>query len=394
MIAQELAVEAPDRVEKLVLCCTTPGGAGRLPAPRGDDEALRRGADAGARSRPAPLRRERARREPAGGLVDDLFARRVANPPDPDGWQAQAAAGTTFGGVEGVDRRAPTLILQGTEDNVVDARNAELLAQRIPGARVELIPGTGHLFFWEQPETFLDPSSTGSSREPAYDRPLAARPRPHHARPGRRRFRGEPDDLRGARRPLRRARSVALPRGRRLDPDRQLGGAHRTLLRVRESRRDPASDLVAPRPRRGRLPARRRRPDVFVVEDEQRELAEAALALASVAPAPTLSAGAEHRATGLRTRTGCCSIYTSGTTGKPKGALLTHANCFWTNVSFDLATGIGGDDVAAGAAAVPRRRLERAAPALVVEGRAHHPRAGLRPEPRAAADRGEAGDDA
>jgi fatty-acyl-CoA synthase len=38
-------------------------------------------------------------------------------------------------------------------------------------------------------------------------------------------------------------------------------------------------------------------------------------------------------------------IYTSGTTGKPKGALLTHANCFCTNFSFDLATGIRGDDV-------------------------------------------------
>jgi fatty-acyl-CoA synthase len=38
-------------------------------------------------------------------------------------------------------------------------------------------------------------------------------------------------------------------------------------------------------------------------------------------------------------------IYTSGTTGKPKGALLTHANCFWTNISFDGATGVHGDDV-------------------------------------------------
>jgi fatty-acyl-CoA synthase len=28
-------------------------------------------------------------------------------------------------------------------------------------------------------------------------------------------------------------------------------------------------------------------------------------------------------------------IYTSGTTGRPKGAVLTHANCFWTNLSID-----------------------------------------------------------
>jgi fatty-acyl-CoA synthase len=38
-------------------------------------------------------------------------------------------------------------------------------------------------------------------------------------------------------------------------------------------------------------------------------------------------------------------IYTSGTTGRPKGAILTHANCFWTNLSLDLASALTGDDI-------------------------------------------------
>jgi pimeloyl-ACP methyl ester carboxylesterase len=46
---------------------------------------------------------------------------------------------------------APTLVLHGTADRVVDPRNAPLLAERIPGAKLELLPGLGHLFFWEDP---------------------------------------------------------------------------------------------------------------------------------------------------------------------------------------------------------------------------------------------------
>src|SRR5207302_1837465 len=78
-------------------------------------------------------------------LVDRLLAHRLEAPPDLNGWQAQAAAGATFDVLDRLGEiRAPTLVIHGSEDNVVDYRNAELLAERIPGARLELIPGTGH----------------------------------------------------------------------------------------------------------------------------------------------------------------------------------------------------------------------------------------------------------
>jgi len=83
---------------------------------------------------------------------------------------------------------------------------------------------------------------------------------------------------------------------------------------------------------------------LFLVEDEHRELGEAALALAAVSPATEVYPS-NSLLQAPEDGDGLLLIYTSGTTGRPKGALLTHANCFWTNVSFDLATGLGEDDV-------------------------------------------------
>ena len=50
--------------------------------------------------------------------------------------------------------RVPTLVVHGTGDNVVDAGNAPLLAEGIPGAQLELFEGVGHLLPWERPEEF------------------------------------------------------------------------------------------------------------------------------------------------------------------------------------------------------------------------------------------------
>jgi pimeloyl-ACP methyl ester carboxylesterase len=150
MVAQELALTHPERVEKLALLCTTPGGDGAYPMP---EATVRLFAEAAALPPEAALRRFVENAVSArGALVDELYARRLANPPDPAGWEAQAAAGASFDGfdrVGGIGKQ--TLVLTGDEDNVVDARNAQLLAELIPGARVRVFPGTGHLFFWERP---------------------------------------------------------------------------------------------------------------------------------------------------------------------------------------------------------------------------------------------------
>jgi pimeloyl-ACP methyl ester carboxylesterase len=42
-------------------------------------------------------------------------------------------------------------VIHGTEDRILDVANAPLIAAQIPGARVELLEGVGHMFWWERP---------------------------------------------------------------------------------------------------------------------------------------------------------------------------------------------------------------------------------------------------
>ncbi len=152
MIAQELAAAHPERVEKLVLACTHPGYGDGYPLPEVTAKLF---AEAPSLEPAVALRRFVENSMVArGDVVEEVYRLRLEHPPDPAGWAAQAAAGTTFAGVDPARIAAPTLVVTGTDDNVVDARNSDLLAERIAGARLVRIEGTGHLFFWEQPDTF------------------------------------------------------------------------------------------------------------------------------------------------------------------------------------------------------------------------------------------------
>ena len=50
--------------------------------------------------------------------------------------------------------RCPTLILVGEEDHTTPPSEARLMAPAIPGARLSIIPGAGHLSSLEQPDLF------------------------------------------------------------------------------------------------------------------------------------------------------------------------------------------------------------------------------------------------
>lgn len=152
MIAQELALAYPARVDRLVLIATTPGAPAGHPMP---EVTVRLLTEASQLDPEVALRRfvENALGpDPDPELVERIMAHRLARPQDPAGWAAQAAAGTGYaGGERARDIAAPTMVVTGTADRVVDPANADLLAEMIPNARVEKVTDGGHLVFWEHP---------------------------------------------------------------------------------------------------------------------------------------------------------------------------------------------------------------------------------------------------
>lgn len=160
MVAQELAIEHPRRVDRLVLACTTPGWPFAYPMPQASVRRMTSAAglpvQAAQRSLVEnALSPETLEKHP--GLVDRIVRNQGGKLTDPAAWRALAHAGATYCGRMRQSRiSAPTLVMYGDADAVVDPRNSKLLAGRIPDARLAVFPGLGHLFFWEDPVGFAD----------------------------------------------------------------------------------------------------------------------------------------------------------------------------------------------------------------------------------------------
>ena len=156
MIAQELALAAPERVLSLILGATSCGGTqARATAPevvqrlttvalsRDRELMLRTGFELvvsrGHAADPAHFARFAAAAQQFPASVPVLLAQKGA-----------ADRHDAYSRLRSL--RMPALVIHGTADEVLDAINGDLVASLVPGARLELLEGVGHLFFWEQPQ--------------------------------------------------------------------------------------------------------------------------------------------------------------------------------------------------------------------------------------------------
>ncbi len=155
VIAQEFYRLYPDRVLALVLADTNSGGGSRPePERRARLEARLRALDT---LTPAQLAAERAPALLSPGAAEELKLEVISMVAQihPAGYRQAALA------LDAADTRAvlpqikvPSLVLWGEHDNITPRAEAENIYQAIPGARLTVLVGAGHLSNMEQPAAF------------------------------------------------------------------------------------------------------------------------------------------------------------------------------------------------------------------------------------------------
>lgn len=158
LIAQAMALDHPGRVRKLALGCTTHGGREAVAPSPEVMQLMAKAADPSlppeqsVRMRLPILFGERfLKEEPL--RIQEWVSGAVRHAPTPQGAALQLKALSRFNVRERLGEiRCPVMVLTGSSDQMMDPENSRLLAQRIPGAKLHVLDGAGHLFFLEQPE--------------------------------------------------------------------------------------------------------------------------------------------------------------------------------------------------------------------------------------------------
>ena len=158
LVAQELALRHPDRVQALVLGASSAGGfAAYKPSPTSFAQTfmVRAGAMGPEEAQWAAVPytyAEKTRREHPQRIVTDI-THRLRRPPEPLAYMHQATAVATHDAYERLNQvAAPTLVVHGEQDVFVPPANALVLAERIPGAKLRLWPDAAHMYIIDEPQ--------------------------------------------------------------------------------------------------------------------------------------------------------------------------------------------------------------------------------------------------
>ncbi len=152
MIAQEFALQYPKKTRSLVLGCTSPGGPLAVRAESNViDVLLARGMTLQeAREAILPYIYDAA--TPREKIEEDVNLRRNWLP-SPEGYMAQLMAILSWESYSRLAQiTAPTLVIHGKSDALVPPGNGELIADRIPGAKLVLLEHASHLFLTDRTE--------------------------------------------------------------------------------------------------------------------------------------------------------------------------------------------------------------------------------------------------
>ncbi len=158
MIAQEIALKYPRRVNGLVLACTHCGGDHAVSA--SDEitgifaEFIFTGSQEAAQKAVKCLFAEHTMKE-APEVVQQYQEVSGKFPPVSDVLVRQLEAVRDHNTWEDLPNiKAPTFVLTGNEDVLIPPENSSILAERIPGAKLHVIERGGHQFLVEQAEAF------------------------------------------------------------------------------------------------------------------------------------------------------------------------------------------------------------------------------------------------